>query len=92
MRYYLKKRLIFFFFFSIPFNSLLQDQINTVNAIWASQVALVIKNLPANVGDVKDPVRSLDGEDSSGEANYSPLQCSCLENFHGQRSLAGYGP
>ena len=25
-----------------------------VRAIWASQVALVIKNMPANAGDIKD--------------------------------------
>ena len=29
---------------------------------------------------------------SPGEGNGSPLQCSCLENPHGQRSLAGYSP
>ena len=27
-----------------------------------------------------------------GEGNGNPLQCSCLENLHGQRNLAGYGP
>ena len=29
---------------------------------------------------------------SSGEANDNPLQCSCLENSHGQRHLADYTP
>ena len=29
---------------------------------------------------------------SPGERNGNPLQCSCLENPHGQRSLAGYSP
>ena len=29
---------------------------------------------------------------SPGEGNGNPLQCSCLENPHGQRSLAGYTP
>ena len=28
----------------------------------------------------------------SGEGNGNPLQYSCLENAHGQRSLAGYSP
>jgi len=28
----------------------------------------------------------------SGEGDGSPLQCSCLENPHGQRSLVGYSP
>ena len=27
-----------------------------------------------------------------GEGNGNPLQYSCLENLHGQRSLAGYRP
>ena len=29
---------------------------------------------------------------SPGEGNGNPLQCSCLENPYGQRSLAGYSP
>ena len=29
---------------------------------------------------------------SSGEGNCNPLQYSCPENPHGQRSLAGYSP
>ena len=29
---------------------------------------------------------------SPGEGNGYPVQCSCLENPHGQRSLAGYSP
>ena len=29
---------------------------------------------------------------SPGEGNGNPLQYSCLENHHGQRSLAGYSP
>ena len=29
---------------------------------------------------------------SPGEGNGNPLQYSCLENSHGQRSLAGYSP
>ena len=29
---------------------------------------------------------------SSGEGHGNPLQYSCLENPHGQRSLAGYSP
>ena len=27
-----------------------------------------------------------------GRGRSNPLQCSCLENSHGQRSLAGYSP
>ena len=29
---------------------------------------------------------------SPGEVNGNPLQYSCLENSHGQRSLVGYSP
>ena len=29
---------------------------------------------------------------SPGEGNGNPLQYSCLEKFHGKRSLVGYGP
>ena len=31
-------------------------------------------------------------ERSPGGGQGNPLQCSCLENPHGQRSLAGYNP
>ena len=47
---------------------------------WASQVALVVKNLPANPGDLGD-VGSIPGSGRSpGEGNGNPLQYSCLEN------------
>ena len=42
-----------------------------------SQVALVVKNLPANTGDLG----SIPGWGRApGEGNGNPLQCSCLEN------------
>ena len=47
----------------------------------------VVKNPPANAGDEGSILRL--GR-SSGEGLGNPLQCSCLENPHGQRSLAGY--
>ena len=41
---------------------------------------LVVKNLPANVGDVRD-VGSIPGLGRSpGEGNGNPFQYSCLEN------------
>ena len=56
----------------------------------ASQMTLVIKNLSANTGDIRDmgliPVLGR----SPGGGHGNPLQYSCLENSHGQRSLAGY--
>ena len=42
----------------------------------ASQVALVLKNLPANAGDVRD----MDLIPGSGGGHGNPLQYSCLEN------------
>ena len=48
--------------------------------IWASQVVLVIKNLPANVGDKRD-MGSLPGSGRSpGGGNGNPSRYSCLEN------------
>ena len=46
----------------------------------ASQVALVVKNLPATAGDIRD-VGSVPGLGRSpGEGHVNPLQYSCLEN------------
>ena len=60
--------------------------------MWASQEALVVKNLSINAGDVRDtgsiPVLGR----SPGGGHGNPLQYSFLENLHGQRSLAGYHP
>ena len=50
---------------------------NPYDLIWASQVALVVKNLPANAGDVD----SIPGSGRSPEEENSyPLQYSCLGN------------
>ena len=46
----------------------------------AFQVVLVVKNLPANAGDIRD-LGSVPGLGRSlGEGNGKPLQYSCLEN------------
>ena len=46
----------------------------------ASQVALVVKHLSANVGDIRD-VGSIPGSGRSPAGGYgNPLQYSCLEN------------
>ena len=46
----------------------------------ASQVTLVVKNLPANAGDLRD-VRSISGSGRSPEGGHgNPLQYSYLEN------------
>ena len=48
--------------------------------VWASQVALVVKNLPANAGDVRDACLIPGLGRSPGGGNSIPLQYSCLEN------------
>ena len=58
----------------------------------AFQVALVIKNLAANAGDTRDASSIPGSRRSSTVGNGNPLQYSCLEKSHGQRSLAGYSP
>ena len=58
----------------------------------ASQVVQVVKNLPANAGDIRD-TGSISGSGRSPRGGHgNPLQYSCLENPHGQRSLVGYSP
>ena len=55
-------------------------------------MVLVLNNLPANAGDIRD-MGSIPGWGRSpGGGHGNPLQCSGLENSHRQRSLAGYGP
>ena len=49
----------------------------------------MVKNLPAMQ---ETWVRSLGWEDPLEECMATPLQYSCVENPHGQRSLAGYSP
>ena len=48
--------------------------------IWASRVALVVKKLPANAGDVRDMGLALGSGRFPGGGHGNPLQCSCLEN------------
>ena len=55
-------------------------------------MALVVKNLLAHAGDIRD-IGLIPGSGRfPGEGNGTPLQYSCLENPHGQRSLAGSSP
>ena len=57
----------------------------------AFQVALVVKLQPAKVRRKRRRLIPGLGR-SSRRGNGNPLQCSCLESPHGQRSLMGYGP
>ena len=63
-----------------------------VSCIGASLVVLVVKNLPANAPDVRD-LSSISGLGRSPGGGYgNPLQYSCQENPHGQRSPVGCSP
>ena len=46
----------------------------------ASQVVLVVKNLPANAGVIRDVGFIPGSARSHGRGNGNPLQYSCLEN------------
>ena len=50
------------------------------NDMWASQVVLAVKNLPANAGDVEMWVWSLELGRFPGGGLSNPLQYPCLEN------------
>ena len=53
-------------------------------------MVIVVKNSPANAGDIRD-LGSIPGLGRSPrEGHGNPLQHSCLETPHGQRSLGGY--
>ena len=56
---------------------------------WASLVAQTVKNLPAMW---ENWVKSLGWEDPLERGHGNPLQYSCLENPHEQRSLVGHSP
>ena len=47
---------------------------------WASQTALLVKNLPANAGDIRGSGSIPGSGRSPGEEHGNPLQYSCLEN------------
>ena len=55
-------------------------------------MAVLVKNQPANAGDVRDLglIPGLGRAPGGGHVN--SLQYSCLENPHGQTSLVGYSP
>ena len=54
--------------------------IHCCSNIWTSQVALVVKNTPANAGDITDMGLIPELGRSPGGGHGKPSQCSCLEN------------
>ena len=57
----------------------------------ASQVALVVKNMPANAGDVRD-MGSIPGLERSLREGNGILLLFLPAESHGPGSLAGYSP
>ena len=49
-------------------------------ADWASRVMLMIKNPPANAGEVRDMDSAPGLKKSPGGQCGNPIQCSCMEN------------
>ena len=52
--------------------------------VWASQVVPVVKNPPANAGDIRDGGSIPGSGRSPGRGHGNPLQYSCLENPMGK--------
>ena len=64
------------FFEVLTYNTMLILDTQT----WTSQVSLVVKNLPAKAGDLRDADSIPGSRRSSGVENGNALQYSCLEN------------
>ena len=54
---------------------------------WASQVAVVVKNPPANAGDTRDTGLIPGSGSSPGGGHGNPLQYSCLKKAGGLQSI-----
>jgi len=57
-----------------------------------SQVVIEVEKPLPNAGDIRRASSIPGSGRSPGGGRGKPLQYSCLENPHGQRSLAGYSP
>ena len=57
-----------------------------------TQVALVVKNLPANAGDLRNPGLIPESGRSPGGGHGKPLQYSCLENPMDRGARSGLHP
>ena len=59
---------------------------------WGFPSSAIVKNAPANAGDLRDTGLILGSGRSLGIGNGNTLQYSCLENPMDQRTLVGYSP
>ena len=62
------------------------------STVMDSEVALVIKQPPANAGDARGTCLTPGWEDSLGVGNGNLLQVSCLENFTEREAWQSTGP
>ena len=76
----------------LKFSSLNAHLLNDISIIGASQVALVIKNLPANAGDIRDSGWIPGSGRSPWRRKWQPTSVFLPGKSHGLRSLAGYSP
>ena len=60
--------------------------------VWAFQMALVVKNSPANAGDTGNAASIPGSGRSPGGRAWQTTSIFSLGESHGQRSLAGYSP
>ena len=82
---------IYFFCFKKKYTSPLRKNTEVYMHLRVSQVALVVKNLPGNAGDIRDVGRSLGQEDARKRAWKLTAVFSPAES-HGQKSPKGYTP
>ena len=78
--------------FTYPFSAFSSLNNNHFILSWATQVVLVVQNLPANAGDARDMGLIPGLGIFSGEGNGNTLQYSCLENPMDRGNLAGSSP
>ena len=69
-----------FFYFGQKIKRILFREQLSIVLLWAFQMALMAKNLPANARDARDAGSIPRLGRSLGEGNGNPLQYSCLEN------------
>ena len=65
---------------------------DSLTVFWASQVALMIKNLAANAGDKEESRFNPWVRKIPWRRAWQPSPVFLPGESHGQRSLAGYGP
>ena len=89
--YLLQCRWIFFFFFFCLWASGDAPSISMFIPVHTSQMVLVVKNLPANAGDMRDTGLIPGLGRCPGGGNGNPFQYFCLENPMDRR-VTGYSP